>query len=185
MVLSRPPAAVIVLLVAAIASRCSAQGLAGKAIDPLRESGGKVSVLVFLRTDCPVSNRYAPTLKALSSRYAKRAKFWLIFPARSENARSIERYLVQYGYKLPAIQDRDLRFVRLAGATITPEAAVFSPKAELKYHGRIDNWFESAGRSRPAPTTHELSNAVEAVIAGRRPSVGTAPAVGCYMSDLE
>jgi hypothetical protein len=53
------------------------------------------------------------------------------------------------------------------------------------YHGRIDNWYEEIGRSRPAATTHELQDAIQAALRGQDPPVKTAPAVGCYVSDTK
>jgi hypothetical protein len=44
--------------------------LAGKPVDPLRANPGKPVVLVFIRTDCPISNRYAPTIQRISAQYA-------------------------------------------------------------------------------------------------------------------
>ena len=56
--------------------------LSGASVDPLGQ-GGTV-VLIFMRTDCPVSNRYAPTIKALGEQYAGKARFFLVYPDRNE-----------------------------------------------------------------------------------------------------
>jgi len=58
---------------------------------------------------------------------------------------------------------------------------VFAGDGRLVYHGRIDDWYEDFGRARPAPTTHELSEAIEAAIAGKNIAKATAPAVGCFI----
>jgi len=84
-----------------------------------------------------------------------------------------------------ALRDSERVLVKRANATITPEAAVFDPQGRLLYHGRIDNWYEDAGRARPAATTHELQSAVEAAISGKPVPLASANAVGCYISDLE
>ena len=48
-------------------------------MNPLAEDTGKVVVLVFLRRDCPVSSRYAPTIRQISKEYADCADFgWWI-----------------------------------------------------------------------------------------------------------
>jgi len=75
--------------------------------------------------------------------------------------------------------------VNRAGATITPETAVFDPSGKLVYHGRIDNWYEDFGRSRPAATTHELEAAIRNTLEGRTTTPDHASAVGCYISDLK
>src|SRR5438045_9320278 len=43
--------------------------LQGKPFDPFRATPKKVIVLLFVRTDCPISNRYAPTIQHLSAQY--------------------------------------------------------------------------------------------------------------------
>jgi len=159
--------------------------LAGKPVDPLRASVGKPVVLIFIRTDCPVSNRYVPTIQRLSAQYAGKAAFWLVYPDKSESSTAIQQHLHEYGYTLPALHDPQHALVKLGEAQTTPEAAVFTPAGQLVYHGRIDNWYVSFGRSRPAPTTHELDEALQAVLSGKQPQVKTASAVGCYISDLE
>ncbi|MFZ0537306.1 MAG: hypothetical protein WAM47_10605, partial [Candidatus Sulfotelmatobacter sp.] len=86
---------------------------------------------------------------------------------------------------LPALRDPEHALVKQARAEITPEAAVFNREGKLIYHGRIDNWYVEFGRSRPAPTTHELSDAIAAAIAGRPLANPAVKGVGCYISDLE
>ena len=72
--------------------------------------------------------------------------------------------------------------MKQARAEITPEAAVFNREGKLIYHGRIDNWYVEFGRSRPAPTTHELSDAIDAAIAGKPLANPAVKGVGCYIS---
>ncbi len=37
--------------------------LSGKVVDPFEMAAGKPVVFIFVRTDCPISNRYAPTIQ--------------------------------------------------------------------------------------------------------------------------
>ncbi len=171
----------------AVATQPSSAGidLAGKPVDPLHANPGKPVVLIFIRTDCPVSNRYAPTIQRLSTQYAGKVTFWLVYPDKSESSAVINRHLHDYGYKLPALHDPQHSLVKLSQVQITPEVAVFDAGGRLMYHGRIDDWYVSFGHARPAPTTHELDDALRAVLKGSTPKVATASAVGCYISDLE
>jgi len=159
--------------------------LSGKPVNPLRAQPGKPVVLIFIRTDCPISNRYAPTIQKLSAAYAGKAAFWLIYPDKAESSAAIERHLHDYNYKIPALHDPQHSLVKLGEVQITPEAAVFDPSGQLVYHGRIDNWYKEFGKALPAPTTHELDDALQAVLKGERPQVASTDAVGCYISDLE
>ncbi len=159
--------------------------LNGKSADPLAAPVGKPVVLVFVRTDCPISNRYAPLLQKLHSAYSAKANFWLVYPDKHISSQQIRDHLRQFGYTLGALRDPAHVLVKRSSVSITPEAAVFDGHGKLVYHGRIDNWYEDAGRSRPAATTHELQSVLDAVIAGKPAPLLTAPAVGCYISDLE
>lgn len=163
----------------------TAYDLNGKAVDPFKASRGKLVVLIFVRTDCPISNRYAPTIQRMSAAYAEKARFWLIYPDKNEPGEKILAHDREYGYSISALRDPGHFLVKLSQVTITPEAAVFTPEGRLVYHGRIDDWFADMGRSRSAPTTHELKDALEAAAKNPAASLPSAPAVGCYISDLE
>jgi hypothetical protein len=163
----------------------SAVDLDGRAVNPLAADSGKVVVLVFVRSDCPVSSRYAPAIQQISKQYADRAKFWLVFPDRSESQQAIRKYLEEYGYRLPALRDPEHALVKLGHAQITPEVAVFDRSHHLIYDGRIDDWYFDLGRARPAPTTHELEDAIRAALAGSSVAKSEVRGVGCYISDLE
>ena len=159
--------------------------LNGKRVDPFAMAGGKPLVLIFVRTDCPVSNRYAPTIQALGHKYSSQVLDALVYPDRTETPSAIEKHLQDYGYKIEALRDTQHALVKLSEVEITPEAAVFKGKGELIYHGRIDNWYKDFGHARPEPTTHELDEAIEAALNSGRRVPASVSAVGCYISDLQ
>jgi len=162
-----------------------AEDLRGRAVDPLAASSGHVVVLLFVRTDCPISNRYAPAVQRLSEKFRGRANFWLVYPDSRESASKIQSHLEEFHYAIPALRDIHQQLVRRAQATITPEAAVFDAAGKLVYHGRIDNWYEDFGRARSVATTHELDDAVTAALDGQAVKPEHADAVGCYISDVK
>ncbi len=146
---------------------------------------GKVAVLIFVRRDCPVSSRYAPVIQKISKEYSDRANFWLVYPDKSDSPQAIRKYLQDYGYRLPALRDPEHALVQLGHAQITPEVAVFDREHRLVYDGRIDDRYVDFFRERPAPTTHELDDAIRAVLAGKPVVKGEVRGVGCYISDLQ
>lgn len=177
--------AVSLLAVSAIcAAQQGATDLSGRAANPVQSSHGKVVVLVFVRRDCPISNRYAPTIQRLSTDQPD-VRFYLVFPDKSDSAAEIREYLDDFHYSIPAVRDPRHVLVKLAHAQFTPESAVLDRKGTLVYHGRIDDLYVSFGHPRSAPTTHELQDAIAAALAGRRPSHEEVAGVGCYISDLE
>ena len=158
--------------------------LDGRAINPFQHVPGKIVVLLFVRTDCPISNRYAPTIQAMSAQYGNHAQFFLVYPIKSESAGQIRKHAKEYGYHLPILRDPDYLLVKKAQVQVTPEAAVFSPSGQLLYHGRIDDWYVDFGRARSSPTTHDLSAALDAAVGDKPVPMAAAPAVGCFLPGL-
>src|SRR4051812_43031512 len=61
--------------------KSSVTDLNARSANPLRTAQSQPVVLLFVRTDCPVSNRYAPEMERLYRAYAPRhISFWLIYP---------------------------------------------------------------------------------------------------------
>jgi len=158
--------------------------LTGKPIDPFAMASGKPVVLIFVRTDCPISNRYAPVIKEMSQKYTGAVLMLLVYPDKAETISNIKKHLQDYGYTIPALRDQQHALVKLGGVEITPEAAVFNANGELIYHGRIDNWYKEFGHARNAPTTHELDEAIQSALNGQHTAPASVGGVGCYISDL-
>lgn len=159
--------------------------LDGHAVNPFAASSGKIVVLVFVRRDCPVSGRYAPAIQQISRRYADSANFWLVYPDKSESSEAIRKSVAEYGYRMPVLRDPQHDLVKLGHVQITPEVAVFDRKGQLVYDGRIDDWYIDLTRARPAPTTHELDDAIHAAMTGGPVAHHEVRGVGCYISDLD
>jgi hypothetical protein len=145
-----------------------------------------VTVVVFTRTDCPVSNRFAPEVRQLVETYrARGVDFYLVYVDPSEDAPAIRRHLHDFGYSCPALRDPHHALVAYCHATITPEAAVFGRDRTLAYLGRISDLYEDPGNRRAAPTRHDLADAIEATVQGRPVATPRTPAVGCVIADLK
>src|SRR5579872_1827011 len=95
-------------------------------VDLLSPHGEKAVVLLFIRSDCPVSNRYAPELERLYAKYSLRGvDFRLVYPEAGLTAGAMEKHRKEYGYTIPALLDAGHQYVERAQARVTPEAAVF------------------------------------------------------------
>ena len=150
----------------------------GKAARPFEATNVAAVAFIFMSTDCPISNRYAPEVQRLQGKFSKTA-FWLVYPNRGESDQAVAKHLKDFRHTAPALRDPQHKLVRLAGARVTPEAAVFSPRGELLYHGRIDDRNVDFGKERPEPTTRDLEAALNAVVKGEAPRRAGGPAVGC------
>lgn len=143
-------------------------------------------VLLFVRTDCPITNRYAPELGRIAQEFAARGvEFWLIYPDPAETESAISQHKLEY--KLPGTPLRDPQhvLVKRAEATISPQAAVFDHAGNLTYSGRIDDRYVAFGKARAAPTTHDLEAAITATLDGKPVKEARTHSVGCYLSDVK
>ena len=152
------------------------------AIAPLSASE-PIRVLVFTTTDCPISNRYAPEIQRLATKFKGQAQFVLVYPVAADSAGMIREHAKKFAYSMESIRDTDQKLVKQTGVTVTPEVAVMQG-TRLLYRGRIDDRYVELGRERPSPTQRDLEAALEAVIAGRPIAVRETRAVGCILADL-
>ena len=158
--------------------------LAGRPVDPF-DDGARASVFVFVRSDCPISNRYAPELRRLYERFSpERIAFWLVYPDPAETPELIRTHIEEYAYPFTPLRDPRQTLVRATGAEITPEAAVFS-NGEMVYRGRIDDLYVSFGKRRAAPTTRDLAQALKAIVDGTAIAEPRTQAVGCFIPALD
>ncbi len=141
----------------------------------------KPRVLLFVRTDCPISNRYAPELERIYEKYsAEGFDFRAVYPEPGLSSQDLDRHRAEYGLKIPASLDPDRHYVNLAKATVTPEAAVFV-EGKLVYRGRIDNWYIDIGKSQPKPTEHSLEDVLRLISEGKVPAFRETRPVGCVI----
>lgn len=159
--------------------------LAGTPHNPFADMH-KANVLVFVRTDCPITNRYAPELARIAQSFENQpVAFWLVYPDRSESAANIQRQVQDFRLPGTPLLDPKHLLVAKAKATVAPEAALFDATGQLRYRGRIDNRWVAPGQSRPAATIHDLEDAVRAVLHHQPVKQFETAAVGCALTDIE
>jgi hypothetical protein len=148
-------------------------------------AGAAASVFIFTAIECPISNRYAPEIRRIASEFSSRGvRTWLVFANPADQPSPIRAHLRKFDLSIPALRDPSHELVRLAGAMISPEAAVFDSRGRVAYHGRIDDRWVEFGRDRPSPTRRDLAEALTSVLAGRAVAEPVTQAVGCYLSDF-
>jgi hypothetical protein len=163
------------------------QTLTGAPVDALQAPAGtKAIVFLFTSTDCPISNRFAPEVGRLAAEFgSKGILFRLIYPNPADSAAAIREHMAAFSYAgaVEAFRDPEHALVTLVKATITPEAAVMAG-GRLVYHGRINDRYIDLGLERASPTTHDLADALSAVLAGKPVAHPATQAVGCYIADF-
>ena len=172
-------------------SACSAQEIASELVDidgkihkPFEDESTRGLVLVFVSTDCPVANSYQPLLHRLADKYRQDGiRFFMIHPDPKITADDARHHAREFKIHSPVVIDEGQQISRRVGATITPQAFVFvRDQNHSIYHGRIDNRYAGYGKKRNAATTHDLADALDAVVAGVLPKTPKTNPVGCHIS---
>jgi len=171
--------------------------LAGQRVDPFADVNAKAIVFLFVRVDCPISNRYAPEVERLVQEFASQGvAFELVYVDPAEPSEEIRQHMHEFGYHITALRDNEHALVKMTGAKVTPEAAVFVPgplaasqdsvgTRRMVYRGRIDDQYVDFGRTRPAPSVHDLEDVLQAIVQVRPVATRTTRAVGCFIQDLK
>jgi len=148
-------------------------------------SEGQLTVLVFLGTECPVSNGYAPSLNRLHAAYT--ASGVVILGVHSDpdvDAAVARTHAKDYELQFPLVLDHDQRLAQACGVHRVPTAVLISSDGRLLYRGRIDNRYEPNGVRRPQATVFDLRNAIESALAGQQPNPSTTEPFGCPLPPL-
>jgi hypothetical protein len=140
-------------------------------------------LMIFVTSDCPISNYYAPEIQDIcTANQSKGLTCSLVYEDVDLDAPRMRAHLKEYGYHdIAAVIDHDRAVARRAGATVTPQAALFGPDGRIRYRGRIDNRYEAFGKTRRVVTEHDLRDAIEALLDGRPVATAETPAFGCYI----
>ena len=164
------------------AAEVTVPGLDGTEVAPLAPAEGlAATVLLFVMTDCPISNRYAPEMRRLHDEFAGAVRFWLVYVDAQRPVDELREHRSSFGYPFGAVRDVDGALVALAGATVTPEVAVFDAGRRMIYRGRIDDRYVSFGVARRAPRTRDLHDRLSRIASGETLAFSETRAVGCYI----
>jgi hypothetical protein len=152
---------------------------------PFRDSAGRFIAFVFVRTDCPISNRYAPEVRRVYERFAAQGvDFVLVYTDPNEPMETVREHIVAYSYPFRGVRDTRHTLVDLAGATVTPEVALFTKNGHLLYRGRIDDRFPDYGKARHRPAHRDFEAALIAATSNQPIQTRITHAVGCFIPDL-
>ncbi|HEV3467941.1 MAG TPA: thioredoxin family protein [Pyrinomonadaceae bacterium] len=133
------------------------------------------TVLIFISTQCPVSNAYDERMEKLAQDLRARGVHVVGINSNvAETPEDIKRHAAAKRLTFPVLKDRGNVIADRLDAQVTPEAYFLDASNKLVYRGRIDN-----SRNGDAITSQELRDAVEATLAGRPVAKAEARAFGC------
>ena len=152
-----------------------ADAVSGKDVDLKAAGGEKATVLMFIATQCPVSNAYNERMAAVAKDYAGKGVAFLGINSNStEPVEEIAAHAKKHGFSFPVLKDTNNVQADFFGASHTPEIYVYDAGWRLRYHGSIDD-----SQNVGAVKTTGLRNALDALVAGKDVAVAETRAFGC------
>jgi peroxiredoxin len=144
-------------------------------------SSSKAIVLMFIATQCPVSNAYNDRMVQLYKDYTgKKVTFVGINSNKQESADDIKNHAKEHGFEFPILKDWNNAIADKLGASVTPEIFVLDKNFNILYHGRIDD-----SRRESEVTSQDLRAALDAVLAGKEVAIEETKAFGCSIKRIK
>lgn len=135
----------------------------------------KAIVLMFISTQCPVSNSYNEKMNELYQNYhTKNIAFIGLNSNKAEAAENIKEHAEDHGFQFPILKDKNNIIADRLDAQVTPEIYVLNTNFEILYHGRIDD-----ARGSGLAKNNDLINALNEILTGKEVAVKRTRAMGC------
>lgn len=155
----------------------------GRTVTPFAP-GGTAHVLFFVASDCPVSNSYAPEIQRICRAYeSKGVSCSLAYEDVTIDSSAVRTHMDAFAYRsFSATIDASRTLATRAKVSITPSAIVVDSRGQIRYRGRINNLYASLGKPRQHVTMHDLTDALDAVVAGTSVARAETEAIGCFIA---
>lgn len=145
----------------------------------LSDVSSDATVIMFWSTECPYVQPYTDRINSLAKEYsAKGVTFWAINSNSTEPMSEVKTHASEKGYSFMMLKDEDNTVSTMLGAKRTPEVFVYNKDKVLVYHGRIDD-----GERDKTPSSNDLRNALDEVLAGKDVTVKETKSFGCTIKE--
>ena len=172
---SDTPNAKAALAVGAAAPDFTLPDADGRAHSLASLKGESGTLILFIATQCPVSNAYNARMRKLADDYRARGVNVVGINSNStEPAAEVKQHAAANGLNFTILKDDGNQIADRFDAQSTPEAYLLDASGKLVYHGRIDN-----SRYGVMVISTELRDAIEATLAGRPVEKSEVKAFGC------
>ena len=169
------------LLIGARAPDFRLPGVDGQTYSLASFKDAKVLVVVFSCNHCPYVVGSEDRMNQFHADYAPRGVAMVAINSNetvnhpTDSLEHMKERAREKGFKFPYLRDESQDVAKAYGALRTPHFYVFDADRRLQYTGRMDDNPRNPGRQ----TTHELRDAVDALLQGRKPAVPLTNPIGC------
>lgn len=159
----------------------SLPGIDGKDHSLKDLKGEKALVIVFMCNHCPYVQGVIQRLISLQKKFADKGVVFVGINANEsdnypeDGFEKMSEYAEKWGLNFTYLRDESQEVAKKYKAQCTPDIFVYDNDLKLAYHGRIDdNW-----QHEDEVTTHELKDALRALVNNEKPNEKQNPSMGC------
>ena len=135
----------------------------------------KATVIMFIATQCPVSNGYNTRMAQLYTNYKDKGVTFLGINSNvQESVDEIKDHAKSNKLDFIILKDQNNVIADKFDASFTPEIYVLNSNSEILYHGRIDD-----SRRESDVKTKDLRAALDEILSGKKVSTPETKAFGC------
>jgi thiol-disulfide isomerase/thioredoxin len=146
------------------------------------ESSKSVYVFISFSEVCPLCIELVPTLNEIIEKNTLWCEFTLVLPNNNLSQKKLSTLLQAFKHKPKLVYDSTKKVCKQFGFTVTPEIVVENDNNEILYSGAIDDRFIDFGKTKKHSITPYLASALEEIFEGKKPSIVSTKAFGCYIS---
>ncbi len=141
----------------------------------------KAIVLMFIATQCPVSNAYNGRMVELQKDYASKGVTFIGINAnKQEGVEEIKNHAKEHGFDFPVLKDWNNVIADQLEASVTPEIYVLNSSLELLYHGRIDD-----SQRDGKVSSKDLRVSLDKILSGKPVETQETKAFGCTIKRIK
>ncbi len=153
----------------------------GKKISLTDFKDSKAIVLIFMSTQCPVSNAYNERMASLYKDYnTKNITILGVNSNKAETSEEIKEHAKEQNFGFTILKDINNVIADKFEATHTPEVYVIHPTTfAVLYHGRIDD-----SQREAKVQSKDLRVALDEILAGKSITIKETKAFGCSIKRI-
>ncbi|HUT57796.1 MAG TPA: thioredoxin family protein [Phycisphaerae bacterium] len=156
-------------------------GVDGKtySLDSFKDA--KVLIVVFSCNHCPYVVGSEDRMNRLLADYGPKGVAMIAVNSNetdnhpTDSFEHMKKHAAERGFRFPYVRDESQEAARAYGALRTPHFFVFDADRKLRYTGRMDDNPREPGKQ----TTHELRDALDALLGGTEPPTPVTNPIGC------
>ena len=150
------------------------QGTDGKTYSSADLLGKKATVVVFSCNSCPVAVAYEDRFNEFAKKYQDKGVSFVAINANkaTEDLDEMKKRAEEKGFVFPYVYDETGNSASEFGARVTPHIFVLDAQGTVQYVGAFDD-------KQNNPTKHYVAEAVDAILAGKKPETAQTKPVGC------